>query len=73
MFEKRVVAGNTAFFVRTAAPAFPQDGDGWETQGYNRRHFPVVHRGNLRHVPGYVAGRVLPAGAVEWLKRRAGG
>jgi hypothetical protein len=30
---------NTAFFQRTDAPIFDPNGDGWETQQFNQRHF----------------------------------
>ncbi len=36
MFDLEAVVHQTAFFRRTAAPAFPSDGDGWAEQGYNR-------------------------------------
>jgi hypothetical protein len=69
MFQRQAVAGNTAFFRRTSAPAFPQDADGWETQNYNRRRFPIFHRGNWRHYPGYLAERFLPTSMTRWLRQ----
>jgi hypothetical protein len=37
MFDLQEVVETTAFFRRTDAPTFPQTGDGWWTQRYNRR------------------------------------
>ena len=37
MFDLQEVVETTAFFRRTDAPAFPQTGDGWWTQRYNKR------------------------------------
>jgi hypothetical protein len=56
MFDVTEVVESTAFFRRTSAPTFPRHGDGWWTQGYNRRDFEVtpVVRGEsdeLKRVP----------------------
>lgn len=37
MFTELEVIGYTAFYRRTAAPAFDPLGDGWDRQAYNRR------------------------------------
>jgi hypothetical protein len=37
MFDLQEVVETTAFFRRTDAPTFPQTGDGWLTQRYNKR------------------------------------
>jgi hypothetical protein len=42
MFEFVGVTYATAFFRRTAAPAFDPLGDGWWLQNYNRKRFPIV-------------------------------
>ncbi|MCM3881631.1 MAG: class I SAM-dependent methyltransferase [Vicinamibacterales bacterium] len=42
MFRLMEVVENTAFFRRTAAPTFSPVGDGWWTQGYNRRDFETT-------------------------------
>jgi hypothetical protein len=39
MFQLQEVIETTAFFRRTDAPTFSPTGDGWWTQGYNRRDF----------------------------------
>jgi hypothetical protein len=39
MFDLQEVVETTAFFRRTDAPTFPQTGDGWWTQRYNKRSF----------------------------------
>lgn len=48
MWELIEVVDNTAFFRRTDAPTFSPLGDGWSTQGFNRRfsfsHLPVGSR-----------------------------
>jgi hypothetical protein len=41
MFELLEVIHTTAFFKRTAAPVFNPLGDGWWSQEYNRKRFPV--------------------------------
>ena len=52
MFDLTEVVESTAFFRRTSAPTFPRLGDGWWTQGYNRRDFEVtpVVRGESDHL-----------------------
>jgi predicted O-methyltransferase YrrM len=42
MFRLVHVERTTAFFVRTAAPAFYPLGDGWELQAFNKARFPVT-------------------------------
>jgi hypothetical protein len=42
MFTLVQVERTTAFFIRTAAPAFFPFGDGWEFQRFNKTRFPVM-------------------------------
>ncbi len=42
MFDLTEVVESTAFFRRTGASTFSRLGDGWWTQGYNRRDFEVL-------------------------------
>jgi hypothetical protein len=42
MFRLVHVERTTAFFFRTAAPAFFHLGDGWEFQAFNKARFPVT-------------------------------
>jgi hypothetical protein len=46
MFRLDRFVKTTAFVQRTDAPTFPPTRDGWWTQGYNQKHYPV-----LRHIP----------------------
>jgi hypothetical protein len=41
MFRLLDLVDTTAFFVRTQAPLFAPDGDGWWLQQYNKRRFPI--------------------------------
>jgi hypothetical protein len=45
MFDLAEVVGNTAFFVRSAAPTFDPFGDNWELQRYNTKHLKPTRRG----------------------------
>lgn len=42
MFRLIEIAEKTAFFERTAVPAFDPLGDGWELQRFNARRFPIL-------------------------------
>jgi hypothetical protein len=41
MYRLEEVVHTTAFFVRTSAPLFNPEADGWWLQQYNKRRFPV--------------------------------
>lgn len=51
MFVLLEVAGHTAFFRRTSAPAFDHLFGNWFEQGFNARHFPMVERLKQRIPP----------------------
>lgn len=64
MFSLVDVVETTAFFVRTAAPVFDPEKDGWWLQAYNAKRNPIYDRSiDLRPSPvnqfrRYVSGRV---------------
>jgi methyltransferase family protein len=51
MFRLVQVERTTAFFIRTAAPAFSPLGDGWEFQRFNQARFPVNLQGPVDREP----------------------
>lgn len=69
MYRLKRVIGNTAFFLRTKAPTFPVNGDGWELQRYNARRFPRVTWANWTTLPKHYADRVLPPWAKLFLRK----
>jgi hypothetical protein len=60
MFILEEVVDTTAFFRRTGAVTFPPTGDGWETQGYNRRLFEALDARPIAE-PRYVRLEGAPA------------
>jgi hypothetical protein len=56
MYRLEEVVHTTAFFVRTSAPLFDPEADGWWLQRYNKRRFPV--RDDM-----------LPSSALDHVKR----
>ena len=70
VFELLEVTGTTAFFRRTAAPPLDPFGDGWWTQEYNRRRFPIVDA-RLELPPTVAAGggRTISPPRAQWWRR----
>ncbi len=61
MYRLDKVVVNTAFFVRTDAPAFDPYGDNWPAQPFNRRRFP------MNQPPLRAAKLALKRRAKKWL------
>ena len=66
MFDLIEVVYTTAFFRRTSAPTFDPFGDGWPTQGYNKRRFPATTFGKVAE------NKLVKAVANAMQKSRAG-
>ena len=71
MFRLTEVVDTTAFFVRTAAPRFDPLADGWWTQQYNKRRFPMRDE-MIRVTPMGRLKRAVPAPVKQLAKRLLG-